>query len=86
MATQVTTGSGNVFEDLGFPDARERLAKADLAIRIGRAIEERGMTPAVAARRGGISGAELSDLRRGRLEAFGIARLETVLGRVESLA
>jgi len=28
-------GSGNVFADLGLPNPEERLAKADLAIRIG---------------------------------------------------
>lgn len=29
--TTVERGSGNVFADLGFPDADERLAKAELA-------------------------------------------------------
>ena len=35
---EVEEGSGNVFADIGLPNPEERLAKADLAIRIGEAI------------------------------------------------
>jgi hypothetical protein len=42
----VEEGSGNVFADIGLPNPEERLAKADLAIRISEAIRSRrGQTP-----------------------------------------
>jgi len=34
--------SGNVFADLGFPDADEKLTKAELAIKIGEILRRRG--------------------------------------------
>jgi hypothetical protein len=41
---EVEEGSGNVFADIGLPNPEERLAKADLAIRIGEAIRARRLT------------------------------------------
>lgn len=43
-------GSGNVFADLGLPDADEHLVNAGLVIRIGRIIRGRGLTQAAAAK------------------------------------
>ena len=40
--TRVTESSGDVFADLGLPNADEELAKVDLAFEISRVIEERG--------------------------------------------
>jgi hypothetical protein len=40
----VTPSSGNVFADLGLPDAEEMYAKSLLSIVIARAIRERGLT------------------------------------------
>jgi hypothetical protein len=42
-------GSGNVFADLGLPDAEELKAKSDLAIEIVRIIDDRGLRQAEAA-------------------------------------
>jgi predicted XRE-type DNA-binding protein len=36
--------SGNIFRDLGFPDAEELHIKASLAIEIGQIIRRRGLT------------------------------------------
>lgn len=47
--SKITASSGNVFADLGLPDADQLLAKADLAIEIRHVIEERGLTQAEAA-------------------------------------
>jgi predicted XRE-type DNA-binding protein len=41
--------SGNVFADLGLPDAGTRLAKAELARSITAIIQERGLTQREAA-------------------------------------
>ena len=38
-AEHVTPSSGNVFTDLGFADAEERMLKAQLATRIAQLIE-----------------------------------------------
>jgi predicted XRE-type DNA-binding protein len=68
-------GSGNVFADLGLPDAAELPVKADLAIEIGRVLDERDLTQSEAARilrtsQPRISDLRISDLRRGKLEGF----------------
>jgi len=67
--------SGNVFEDLGLPDAPELQAKARLAHRISRIIDKRGMTQAQAAALLGVDQPKVSALVRGRLEKFSIQRL-----------
>ena len=43
---KVTTGSDNIFRDLGFPNPEEHLAKAHLALAITHAIEAQGLTQA----------------------------------------
>jgi predicted XRE-type DNA-binding protein len=70
-----TESSGNVFADLGLPDADELLAKADLAIQISRIIEERGLTQVEAAALLGVDQPKVSALARGRLEGFSMERL-----------
>ena len=80
----VTPGSGNVFSDLGLPDAEERLAKAALAVRIGEAIQSLRLTQAQAARRLGVDQPKISRLLRGQLAGFSTERLLhflTLLGR-----
>jgi predicted XRE-type DNA-binding protein len=75
----VEESSGNVFADLGLPDPEERLAKADLAIAIGREIESRGLTQAQAAELLGVAQPDISNLRRGRLAGYSIERLTRLL-------
>jgi predicted XRE-type DNA-binding protein len=45
----VTMSSGNVFADLGLPDADDPMAKATLALHIRRTIEARKLTQVQAA-------------------------------------
>lgn len=40
---EVTSGSANVFVDLGLPEADARLLKAQLALKIRQLIEQKGM-------------------------------------------
>ena len=68
-------GSGNVFADLGLPNAPELQAKADLAAEISRTIGERGLTQAEAADALGIDQPKVSALVRGRLSGFSMERL-----------
>jgi predicted XRE-type DNA-binding protein len=80
----VELGSGNVFADLGFPDAEERKTKVVLAVQILRILEERGLTQAAAARILGVNQPKVSALVNCRLEGFSVERLMiflTALGR-----
>jgi predicted XRE-type DNA-binding protein len=67
--------SGNVFADLGLPNAEELQAKADLAFEISRTIEERKLTQAEAAEILGVDQPKVSALVRGRLSGFSMERL-----------
>jgi predicted XRE-type DNA-binding protein len=73
--TKVTHSSGNVFADLGFEDADDRLAKSELALQIAKVIKGRRMTQAVAAERLGIDQPKISRLVQGKLHGFSTAQL-----------
>lgn len=67
--------SGNVFADLGLPDAEEMLAKADLAIQINAIIKEKKLTQVEAARLLGVDQPKISLLTQGKLSGFSLERL-----------
>ena len=79
MNIQQTISSGNVFRDMGLPDAEELLAKAELAFAITRAIENKKITQQQAARITGTSQAKISDVVRGNLDQLTIDRLIKML-------
>jgi predicted XRE-type DNA-binding protein len=79
LGVEVEEGSGNVFVDLGFPDAGERKTQVLLAIQIQQILEERRLTQASAARILGVSQPKVSALVNGRLEGFSVERLMTFL-------
>lgn len=70
-----TLSSGNVFRDLGFANADELLAKAEMSLLLTRIIRERGLTQRAAASLLGISAPDVSDLVRGKLARFSYERL-----------
>lgn len=72
---EVHRSSGNVFADLGLPDADEYLAKSDLAIRIFKIIKHRKLTQTAAAKLLGVSQPNISALLNGRLDGFSTDRL-----------
>jgi predicted XRE-type DNA-binding protein len=74
--------SGNVFADLGFADAQERMLKAQLAIKIADLIARKGWTQACAAEVIGLDQPKVSHLLRGRLSGFSAERLFAVLNRL----
>jgi predicted XRE-type DNA-binding protein len=83
-AIEVEEGSGNIFADLGLPNVEERLAKAELAIRVAGVIRARRLTQVSAARILGIDQPKISRLLRGQLSGFSTERLMqflTLLGR-----
>lgn len=79
----VTKGSGNVFRDLGLPDADLLQAKADLVHQISLLIEERGLTQMQAADVLGVTQPKISALLHGRLDGFSMDRLVRFLNALD---
>ena len=72
---RVTEGSGNVFADLGLPNADQELLKARLTLQIYRIIKQRGLTQTQAAKALGIKQPHVSLLMRNRAGTFSVGRL-----------
>lgn len=81
--TEVVTSSGNVFTDLGFSNANEMLAKAELARQIASIIAHRHLTQVDAARLLGTTQPKVSDLLRGKLAGFSLERLIRFLNALD---
>jgi predicted XRE-type DNA-binding protein len=73
--TQVHLSSGNVFADLGIPDAEEYMAKSKMAVQIFQIIKNRRLTQAAAGKLLGITQPKVSALLNGRLDGFSTERL-----------
>src|SRR5688500_17498631 len=80
----VTRGTGNVFADLGFPDAVERQAKLRLAYALNQVLEERKLSQADAAKVLGVTQPKVSALRHYKLAGFSVERLMNLLTAVDS--
>ncbi len=78
----ITESSGNVFVDLGLPNAEERALKADIALRIHQFIEQKGWTQQHAAEVLGLDQPKVSNLLRGRLSGFSVERLLGLVTRL----
>ena len=76
--------SGNVFKDIGFPEAEaeRELLKADLAIEIYRIIAGRKLTQAKAGELLGVDQADVSRLKNGDFDRFSVERLFAFLNRL----
>ena len=70
-----TEGSGNIYQDMDFSDSEERLAKAQLAMRIEKIIDKRKLTQAAAAKLLKVTQPKISDLVNGRLSGYSMERL-----------
>ena len=67
---KVERGSGNVFADLGRPDAETQLLKAELVTRIDKMIRQRGLKQVEAAKLLGLSQPDISCLLRGNFREY----------------
>lgn len=67
--------TGNVFADLGLPDAGEHLIKAGLVVRIDRTIRQRKLTLAAAAELMGIDQPRVSAMLAGQFRGYSVERL-----------
>jgi predicted XRE-type DNA-binding protein len=71
----VRASSGNIFADLGRPDAEEALARVRLAQQIAEIIERQVLSQSEAAELMGLDQPKVSALVRGRLSGFSTDRL-----------
>ncbi|HSU13452.1 helix-turn-helix transcriptional regulator [Longimicrobium sp.] len=71
----LTPSSGNIFADLGFPDAEELYAKSFLSIVIARTIRERRLSEAEVEKILGTTLPAVQELIRGRLSGFSVEQL-----------
>ena len=72
---KIQASSGNIFQDIGFPNADEMLMKAELVRQISEIIDQRELTQVEAAKLLGIDQPKVSALIRGKLSGFSIERL-----------
>jgi predicted XRE-type DNA-binding protein len=79
---RITDSSGNVFEDLGVPDAAEKQLKVRLAVAINHAVEERRLNQTDAAKIIGAVQPDVSMLANYKLSGFSIGRLFTYLTKL----
>ncbi len=77
--TDIVRGSGNVFRDLGHPDADREQLRALLAAQIIAVLDERKLTVRAAQDATGVAAADFSRIRRAKLGRFTIDRLMTIL-------
>jgi predicted XRE-type DNA-binding protein len=80
--SQCYRGSGNVYKDLGFPNAEEMQAKATLVSSIFSIIEKKKWTQEKIAEVLGITQPKVSLLRRGQFSGFSMEKLIGLLNRL----
>ena len=79
---QITEGSGNVYADLGIPDAETMLVKAGLAAAISQSIASMKVTQQQAAGILGVTQSRLSNLLNGRFRGISEAKMMECLVRL----
>jgi predicted XRE-type DNA-binding protein len=79
---EVHRSSGNVFADLGLPDAGKLKIKTGLVIEIRKAIRQQGLTQQEAATRMGITQPKVSGMMRGDFSNLSERKLMDCLNRL----
>jgi predicted XRE-type DNA-binding protein len=69
------TGSRNVFEAIGVPNAEEHLVKARLVFKIDTILKARGLKQVEAAELFGVRQPDVSKMLRGEFRQFSVERL-----------
>jgi len=80
---RMTPSSGNVFADLGLPNAEEELTKVRLAVSISRILARSGWSQVAAARRLKVSQPKVSALLNYKLDGFSVERLIRFLNALD---
>ena len=79
---EVQRSSGNVFADLGLPEAENLKIKTGLVVEIRKAMRALGLTQQAAAKRMGISQAKVSGMMRGDFTNLSERKLMDCLNRL----
>src|ERR1700688_3763504 len=69
------TGSQNVFQDIGVPNAEEHLVKAQLVFKIDTIMKKCGLKQTEAAALFGVRQPDISKMLRGEFRQFSVERL-----------
>ncbi len=72
---QIEMGSGNIFADLGLPDAETHFLKAQIVSELYRVTKQRKLTQTQAGKRMGISQPEVSRMFKGNFREYSVERL-----------
>jgi predicted XRE-type DNA-binding protein len=76
---KITKSSGNVFADLGVPNADEHFVKAEIVLDIAARIKAKKLTQAQAAKIMDLSQPDVSKLLRGNFSGYTLDRLFSFL-------
>lgn len=80
---ELVRGSGNVYRDLGRPNADLEQARAVTAAKIIRIIDERKLSTRDAQKLTGVSHSEFSRIRNTQLGRFTLDRMIAILGKLD---
>ena len=80
---ELVRGSGNVFVDFGVPDSGLEQARAILAAKIIRTLDDRKLSVRAAEEFTGIAYSEFSRIRNIKLDRFSLDRLISILGKLD---
>ena len=80
---ELIRGRGNVFRDFNLPNADLEQLRSILAAEIIGVLDDRHLTVRKAGELTGIAAADLSRIRRVRLDRFTVDRLMTILSRLD---
>jgi len=81
---ELVRGSGNVFQDFGHSNASLEQARAILAAKIIRTLDERGLSTREAETITGVAKSEFSRIRNARLGRFTLDRMITLLVKLDN--
>lgn len=83
MANDIIEGTGNVFADLGLPDAADRQTRTRLAMAVNALLKERRLKQTEAATVLRIPQSKVSALANYRLDHFSVEKLMSFLNALE---
>ena len=83
MANDIIEGTGNVFADLGLPDAADRQTRTRLAMAVNAILKERRLKQTDAAKLLDISQPKVSALANYRLDHFSVEKLMSFLNALD---
>ena len=80
---ELVRGSGNVYRDFGHANAGLEQARAIIAAKIIRTLDDRKLSTRDAAKVTGVAHSEFSRIRNTRLRRFTLDRMISILGKLD---